>query len=64
MIISFHGYNELHIEHILPLALDELRRNIWPLWTDGLESDTVVGHTCIVKFRNTPWDLSGSNARR
>lgn len=64
MIISFHGYNELHVEHILPLALEELRTHIWPLWTDGLESDTIVGHTCIVKFRNTPWDLSGPNSRR
>ena len=64
MIVSFHGYNELHIEHILELALEEMRQVIWPLWPDMLESDVVVGHTCIARFRNTPWDLSGPNVQQ
>ncbi|KAF9568403.1 hypothetical protein CPC08DRAFT_403980 [Agrocybe pediades] len=59
MMISFHNYNELHIEHIILVGLEEMRRVIWPMWPDGIESDSVSGHTCIVKFRNTPWDLSG-----
>lgn len=64
MIVSFHGYNELHIEHILELALDEMQKMIWPLWPDGIESDLVVGHTSIVRFRSSPWDLSGPNVRQ
>ncbi|KAF8974047.1 hypothetical protein BDZ97DRAFT_1648230 [Flammula alnicola] len=64
MLVSFHGYNELHIEHVMKKALDDLRNVIWPLWNDGIESDSVQGHTCIVKFRNAPWDLSGPNVRQ
>ncbi len=64
MIVSFHGYNELHIEHVLQLALDELRKIIWPLWPPGVDSDSVVGHTCIVRFRNAPWDMSGPNVKQ
>jgi len=64
MIVSFHGYNELHIERILKRALDEMRKVIWPLWPDGIESDVVTGHTCITRFRNSPWDLSGPNVKQ
>jgi len=63
MFVSFHGYNELHIENIMTLALDEVRKVIWPQWPDGIESDVVLDYKCVVKFRNTPWDLSGSNVR-
>lgn len=59
MMISFHNYNELHIDHIILAGLEEMRQVIWPMWPEGLESETVTGHTCIVKFRNTPWDLGG-----
>ena len=64
MFVSFHGYNELHIENIMTLALDEVRKVIWPQWPDGIESDIVLDYKCVVKFRNTPWDLSGSNVRQ
>ena len=64
MFVSFHGYNELHIENIMTLALDEVRKVIWPQWPDGIESDVVLDYKCVVKFRNTPWDLSGSNVRQ
>lgn len=64
MIVSFHGYNELHIERILKRALDDLRKVIWPLWPDGIESEVITGHTCITRFKNSPWDLSGTNAKQ
>ena len=64
MFVSFHGYNELHIENIMTLALDEVRKVIWPKWPDGIESDVVLDSKYVVKFRNTPWDLSGSNVRQ
>ncbi|KAF9056145.1 hypothetical protein BJ165DRAFT_1398878 [Panaeolus papilionaceus] len=63
MFVSFVGSNELRIENIMKLALDEVRKLIWPLWPDGIESDTLQGHNCIVKFRNSPWDLVGPNTR-
>ncbi|KAF8905569.1 hypothetical protein CPB84DRAFT_1893187 [Gymnopilus junonius] len=63
MLLSFHGLSELHIEYIMQMGLEEMRKVIWPLWRDGVESDTITGHTCIVKFRNTPWDLNGPNVR-
>ncbi|KAF8168112.1 hypothetical protein B0H34DRAFT_792758 [Crassisporium funariophilum] len=63
MLVSFHGYNEIHIENIMKLALEEVRKVIWPQWPDGIESDTVIGHKCVVRFRNAPWDLSGANVK-
>ncbi|KAF8807390.1 hypothetical protein BYT27DRAFT_7189478 [Phlegmacium glaucopus] len=63
MFVSFHGYNELHIENIMTLALDEVRKVIWPQWPDGIESDAILDYKYIVRFRNTPWDLSGNNVR-
>ncbi|KAF9015147.1 hypothetical protein BDQ17DRAFT_1535872 [Cyathus striatus] len=62
MFISFHGFNELRLENITELALKELRTTIWPLWSDGIESDTVTNHACTVKFRNAPWDMNGPKA--
>lgn len=64
MFVSFHGYNELHIENIMTLALDEVRKVIWPQWPDGIESDVVLDYKYVVKFKNTPWDLSGSNVQQ
>lgn len=63
MFLSFHNLNELRIEYIMQMGLEEMRKVIWPLWPDGIESDTITGHTCVVKFRNTPWDLNGPNVR-
>ncbi|KAF9535317.1 hypothetical protein CPB83DRAFT_841563 [Crepidotus variabilis] len=63
MIVSFHAYNELHIENILANALEEMQLIIWPLWPEGIESDIVVEHTSIVKFRGAPWDLNGPNVK-
>ncbi|TFK41174.1 hypothetical protein BDQ12DRAFT_710985 [Crucibulum laeve] len=62
MFVSFHGYSEMRLENITELALRELRAVIWPKWTDGVESDTVNNHTCNVRFRNSPWDMSGPKA--
>lgn len=59
MFLSFHGYNELHLEGITELALKELRSKIWNRWADGIESDTVDNHRCIVRFKNAPWDMGG-----
>lgn len=59
MFLSFHGYNELHLEGITELALKELRLKIWNRWSDGIESDTVDNHRCVVRFRNAPWDMGG-----
>ncbi|KAF9478530.1 hypothetical protein BDN70DRAFT_859951 [Pholiota conissans] len=64
MLVSFHGYNELRIEHVMKKALDDLRIHIWPLWKDGIETDTVMNNTCIVKFKNNPWDMGGPNIRQ
>ena len=64
MFLSFHNLNELHIEYIMLVGLEEMRKVIWPLWPDGIESDNLTGHTCVVKFRNTPWDLNGPNVRQ
>ncbi|KAJ3513819.1 hypothetical protein NLJ89_g2736 [Agrocybe chaxingu] len=63
MMVSFHGYNEVRVEPALQYALEDLRKYIWPLWPDGIESDELVGHTSITKFRNAPWDLGGTNVR-
>ena len=63
MLVSFHGYNELRIEHVMKKALDDLRSVIWPLWSEGIESDIVQANNCIVKFRNNPWDMGGPNIR-
>ncbi|CAA7265814.1 unnamed protein product [Cyclocybe aegerita] len=63
MMVSFHGYNEVRVEPALQYALEDLRKYIWPLWPDGIESDELVGHTSITKFRNAPWDLGGNNVR-
>ncbi|RXW15508.1 hypothetical protein EST38_g10347 [Candolleomyces aberdarensis] len=59
MFISFTGYNELRLENITELALKELREKIWPVWEDGVDSQPVGAHECVVKFRNQPWDMSG-----
>jgi hypothetical protein len=59
MFISFSGYNELRLENITELALKELREKIWPIWEDGVDSQPVGAHECVVKFRNQPWDMSG-----
>jgi hypothetical protein len=59
MFLSFHGYNELHLEGITELALKELRLKIWTRWSDGIESDTVDNHRCVVRFRSAPWDMGG-----
>ncbi|KAH9486947.1 hypothetical protein JR316_0001013 [Psilocybe cubensis] len=64
MLVSFHNYNELHIEHITRVGLEEVRKLLWPIWQDGVESDVNIGHTCVVKFRNTPWDLNGPNVQQ
>jgi hypothetical protein len=64
MMVSFHGYNELRIEHVMKKALDDLRNLIWPLWKDGIETDIVLNNTCIVKFKNNPWDMGGPNIRQ
>ncbi|KAF6766050.1 hypothetical protein DFP72DRAFT_1057244 [Ephemerocybe angulata] len=61
MFVSFHGYNELHLENITEYALKELREIIWPLWDEGIEAQTVTTSECIVRFRNQPWNMAGPN---
>ncbi|KAF5317837.1 hypothetical protein D9611_014735 [Ephemerocybe angulata] len=59
MFVSFHGYNELHLENITEYALKELREIIWPLWDEGIEAQTVTTSECIVRFRTSPGTWQG-----
>lgn len=49
----------MHFENITEFGLDEIRSRIFPLWEDGVESESVTSNASIVKFRNQPWDMNG-----
>lgn len=58
MFISFHGNNELRIENATHEFMDELRREVFGMWPDGLVLDELLEKThWRVRFRNAPWAL-------
>lgn len=58
MFISFHGNNELRIENATKEFMDELGREVFGMWPDGVVLDELPEKThWRVRFRNAPWSL-------
>ncbi|PBK77336.1 hypothetical protein ARMSODRAFT_949248 [Armillaria solidipes] len=64
MFMTFHGNNELVVEHITEAAMSEIRQQIFGIWKDGIESDEQRDSIWRVKFKNTPWNMSGPHKKR
>lgn len=62
--MTFHGNNELVVEHITEAAMSEIRQQIFGIWKDGIESDEQRDSIWRVKFKNTPWNMSGPHKKR
>jgi hypothetical protein len=60
IFISLRGTNELVVENLtIPGALDELQRELFPLWPPGIESHETRGDVWRVRFMRGPWSSKG-----
>ncbi|KAJ7169867.1 hypothetical protein C8R46DRAFT_1090326 [Mycena filopes] len=62
MFVTFKGDSELLLENTLEGARKDIEKEIFPLWPHGAESQ-FRGEDWIIRFRNTPWNMSGPDVK-
>ncbi|KAJ7103547.1 hypothetical protein B0H15DRAFT_926740, partial [Mycena belliarum] len=59
MFVTFKGDSELLFENTLENAKAEIEKEIFPIWPHGVESSQLRDSNWKIRFRSTPWNMSG-----
>lgn len=59
MFVSFQGNSEFLVEFATTAAMKEIKAHLLRIWKEGMEDEPRKGPNLHIKFRGTPWNMSG-----